>query len=67
MLTCHSGWATVFVCFPVEANPVAQSMNYAIVMFVGVVIIAVVYYHLHGKRVYEGPVVFVRQLEHSNF
>lgn len=52
----------VWVCFPVEANPVAESMNYAIVMFAGVITIALGYYHVHGKKVYEGPVVFVRQV-----
>lgn len=57
----------IFVCFPVTANPVADSMNYAIVMFSGVIFIALVYYFVHGRKVYQGPVVFVRQLEHSNF
>lgn len=31
----------------------------AIVMFSGVLVIALVYYYVHGRHVYEGPVVFV--------
>lgn len=62
-----AGFTMIFVCFPTKANPVAESMNYAIVMFSGVIIIAVVYYFVHGRKVYQGPVVFVRQLDVGNF
>ena len=60
----YSCFAIVFVCFPVT-TPVAvdQNMNWAIVMFTGVMIIAMVYYFVHGKHVYEGPVVFVQPVE----
>lgn len=56
----YSCWAIVFVCFPVALPVTAQSMNWAIVMFTGVLVIATAYYFLHGRKVYEGPVVFVQ-------
>lgn len=57
----YSCWAIVFVCFPVALPVSAASMNWAIVMFAAVLAIAAAYYVVHGKNVYEGPVVFVRK------
>ena len=51
----------IFICFPVTTPVHANSMNWAIVMFTGVLIIALVYYCTHGRQVYEGPVVYVRE------
>ena len=60
----YSCFAMIFVCFPVTTPVVVdQNMNWAIVMFSGVLIIALVYYFVHGQKVYEGPVVFVRAEE----
>jgi len=56
----YSCWAIIFVCFPVALPVSAQSMNWAIVMFTGVLVIATVYYGTHGRKVYDGPVVFVQ-------
>jgi choline transport protein len=47
----------IIVMFPVTMNPTVQSMNYGCVMFGGVAFIAIVYYAVHGRKVYEGPVV----------
>lgn len=60
----YSCFAIIFVCFPVT-TPIdpGANMNWAIVMFSGVLLIALVYYFLHGRKVYEGPVVFVQPVE----
>ena len=34
-----------------------EYMNYGVVMFAGVAIIAAIYYVVHGRKVYSGPVV----------
>lgn len=57
----YTCFAIIFVCFPVTIPVEAESMNWAIVMFVGVLTIALVYYIVHGHKVYEGPVVYVRE------
>ena len=57
----YACFAMVFICFPVSTPVEADSMNWAIVMFTGVLIIALVYYFVHGQHVYEGPVVFVQE------
>lgn len=60
----YSCFAIIFICFPVTTPVVVdQNMNWAIVMFSGVLIIALVYYFVHGRHVYEGPVVFVQPVE----
>ncbi|QIW98593.1 hypothetical protein AMS68_004111 [Peltaster fructicola] len=58
----YSLFAIIFICFPVSLPVEAASMNWAIVMFVGVLSIALVYYYVHGHRVYHGPVVLVQTL-----
>lgn len=63
----YSCFAMVFVCFPVTVPVSAESMNYAIVMFTGVFIIAVVWYFVKGKDVYKGPVVHVQQVDDGYF
>jgi len=57
----YSCFAMIFVCFPVATPVVPASMNWAIVMFSGVMTIAMIYYLVHGRKVYEGPVVFVQE------
>lgn len=57
----YSCFTMIFICFPVTTPVEAKSMNWAIVMFTGVLSIALVYYFAHGRKVYEGPVVFVEE------
>lgn len=56
----YSCFAIIFVCFPVTTPVTSNSMNYAIVMYVGVMAISGVYYAVHARHVYEGPVVLVK-------
>lgn len=63
----YSCWAMLWVCFPVTTPVSADSMNYAIVMFTGVFIIALVTYVVQGRHVYAGPVVYVENFDDRAF
>ena len=41
-------------------------MNWAVVIFAGVMIIASVAFVVHARKVYDGPVANVRKLEHES-
>ncbi|KAB8223994.1 amino acid/polyamine transporter I [Aspergillus novoparasiticus] len=53
----------VFSFFPVTRHVTAQSMNWSIVIFSGVTLFAMAYYHAYARKVYRGPVVRVRLVE----
>lgn len=49
-----------FWCFWPNGTPVdLQSFNWAVVMFVGLSVISIVFYFFKGRHVYKGPVVLV--------
>jgi choline transport protein len=49
-----------FWCFWPQATPVAlDTVNWAPVMFSGIMVIAMVLYFVRGRKVYQGPVVTV--------
>ncbi|KAI9732398.1 MAG: hypothetical protein M1834_001606 [Cirrosporium novae-zelandiae] len=54
-------FATIFLFFPTYKNPTAESMNWAIVIFSGVIGIALILYWFRGRHVYQGPVVLVKR------
>ncbi|KAH8788404.1 amino acid transporter [Diaporthe sp. PMI_573] len=46
-----------FWCFwPIYYSPTPETMNWAVVMFGGVMLLAVVAYFVRGRKMYEGPV-----------
>lgn len=51
-----------FSFFPLSRQVNAQSMNWSIVIFSGVVIVSLTYYFLHARKVYKGPITKVRML-----
>lgn len=51
----------VFAFFPPVPNPPAATMNWAIVVYVGVLGIAAVYYLVRARHHYDGPVAYVRK------
>lgn len=61
---CYLAPIYVFSFFPVALPVVAASMNWAIVMYVGIMGIAVVYYVVHGRKVYLAPVALVKREEY---
>ncbi|PGH15112.1 hypothetical protein AJ79_02638 [Helicocarpus griseus UAMH5409] len=56
-------FAIVFTFFPNMNNPTPVTMNWSILVFGIVVIFAVLQYLIHGKKIYEGPVVYVEKIE----
>jgi amino acid transporter len=51
----------VFAFFPAAAHPDAVGMNYAIVIFGGIILFAVVYYFIYGRKQYVPPVALVKR------
>ncbi|KAH7112914.1 amino acid/polyamine transporter I [Dendryphion nanum] len=51
----------VFAFFPPVPHPVASGMNWAIVVYIGVLGIAGIYYVVRARHHYEGPVAYVRK------
>ncbi len=55
--------ALIMSFFPLVTPVTAQTMNWGIVMYVGVILIALVDYAIRGRHFYEGPVVLVKAIE----
>ncbi|KAF2114202.1 amino acid/polyamine transporter I [Lophiotrema nucula] len=51
----------VFAFFPPVPNPPASAMNWAIVVYAGVLGLAGVYYLVRARHFYDGPVEYVRK------
>ena len=58
---CYLFAIYVFAFFPPVAHPDAVSMNYAIVIFGGIITFAVVYYFIYGRKQYVPPVALVKR------
>ncbi|KAL2004970.1 hypothetical protein VTN00DRAFT_2820 [Thermoascus crustaceus] len=52
----------VFSFFPLTRRVDAETMNWSVVIFSGVVLFALSYYFLYARKVYSGPVTRVKQL-----
>ena len=55
----YSLYLVIFVAFPTEVPVTLSSFNWAPVMFGGVIVLALAYYVIHARKVYDGPVVYV--------
>ncbi|KAF2171481.1 hypothetical protein M409DRAFT_18598 [Zasmidium cellare ATCC 36951] len=53
----------VLIFFPTAPHPTAEYFNWAVVVFVGTVIIAFTWYFVRGRHEYLGPVEYVRKTE----
>ena len=51
----------VFIFFPTGPNPIPSYMNWTSLVFGVTVIMSLVWYFIHGKREYLGPVEYVRK------
>jgi len=58
---CYLCLGVIFMLFPTMPNPSLIDMNWSCVIFFGLVIFSMVYYYLHGRHTYEGPVMYVKQ------
>ncbi|KAF1985094.1 amino acid permease [Aulographum hederae CBS 113979] len=52
-----------WTAWPPAADPTAETFNWAIVIFVGVLLVSGVYFAIWGRKVYDGPVALVRDVE----
>ena len=55
----YSGFVIVFSSFPASVPVTLTTANWAPAVWVGVLLLAVVIYFVHGKKHYTAPVVFV--------
>lgn len=55
-------WSFIMSFFPVYAVVTALNMNWAILIYGVVMLFAFAMYFTHGRKIYEGPVVKVREL-----
>jgi choline transport protein len=53
----------VMIFFPAAPHPTPQSMNWAVLMYGGVMILSLVYFVIEGRKSYDGPVEYVRKLD----
>lgn len=55
----YSGFVIVFSCFPSQLPVTTMNANWAPAVWVGVMLLAVAVYAVHGRKNYTPPVVFV--------
>src|SRR5271155_1072525 len=55
----YSAFVIVFSCFPVALPVTTSTANWAPLVWVAVIILAVVAYQFHGKKHYTAPVIYV--------
>lgn len=55
----YSLYLYVFIAFPTEVPVNLVTFNWAPVMFGGVIVLALGYYLVHARKVYDGPVEYV--------
>ena len=53
---CYCIFQRTMSFFPLFAAVTVQTMNWDVVMFAGVAVICMVYYFVHGRKVYRGEV-----------
>ena len=56
---CYSAFALVMSCFPISVPVNTTNANWAPAIFAGVLLLALISYMLHGRKTFEGPVVYV--------
>ncbi|OCT47673.1 putative amino-acid permease PB24D3.02c [Cladophialophora carrionii] len=55
-------FAFIFAFFPGNPDPTVEQMNWACLMFGGVMLFAILHYFVQARHVYDGPVEYVRKL-----
>ena len=59
----YTAWAFFWSFWPVEPNPDYATFNWAISIFMAVVILACLEYSVHGRKHYRGPAVKVQSYQ----
>lgn len=57
----YAAWSFFWAFWPMYAKFDAKFFNWASVMFVGVIVISIVWYWVRARHVYQGPVVLTRR------
>lgn len=57
----YSAWAFFWSFWPNSYQVNAVNMNWAVVLFVGLLALSIILYVTHARKVYEGPVVKVKR------
>ena len=52
----------IFAFFPGSPNPTVEMMNWACLIYGGVLVFAIIHYYVKARYVYDGPVEYVRKL-----
>jgi hypothetical protein len=50
---------TIVLMFPAEPDPTPQTMNYTVLVFGGVTLLASIYYWTSGVHWFKGPIITV--------
>ena len=58
---CYCIYLIIFLPWPVEVPVTVTNFNWALVMFVGIMTLSGLYYAVSARKVYKGPVAYVRQ------
>lgn len=56
----YSAWAFFWSFWPNAYQVNATNMNFAVVLFVGLLGLSVILYVVHARKVYEGPVAKIK-------
>lgn len=62
----YSLWSFFWSFWPSPEHVTPVTMNYAVVIFAGIMTTAVVVYAVHARKVYHGPVSTVRQMDEGS-
>jgi choline transport protein len=57
---CYIVFAFTMSCFPLMKQVTPLTMNWSIVVLSGVTMIGVIVYFTYGRKLYKGPVVWVK-------
>lgn len=62
MALTYCVYILIFIPWPTVTPVTLSTLNWAPVLFVGVMVGSLVYYVVYAHKVYEGPVTYVRKV-----
>jgi choline transport protein len=60
---CFLSFILVMCFFPAVPNPTPAEMNWAVAIYGVVILLALLYFFVRGRKSYKGPVAYVKKLE----
>ncbi|KAF2863179.1 amino acid transporter [Piedraia hortae CBS 480.64] len=52
-----TSFVTIIFLLPTARPVTAENMNFAVVYLIGIIVFALIFWHVHGKKFYTGPIV----------